>query len=224
MKLVFLGNSLTEGKYGGDFVAHVAARLPQHTIINAGVGGDTILNLLERLDRDVLAHEPDGVFVMCAGNDAISYIYPDVRKYYRRSKNVPDGVVTPELYAQTYRELLTRLQLAHIQTWVGLSPSEHSPELFETVQQYNNLAAEAARTFNIPVVDLMPYFDAGDIPQRPPLSMETIRLIGNRELSGWNDYENEQQKHGYKYTFDGLHLTPKAAEKLAEIIVNQLKL
>ena len=224
MKLVFLGNSLTEGRYGGDFVAHIAARLPQHTVINAGVGGDTVLNLLERLERDVLAHEPDGVFVMCAGNDAISYIYPDLRKYYRRSKNVPDGVVTPEVYARSYRDLLTRLQVAHIQTWVGLSPSEYSPELFEAVRQYNSLAAEAARALNIPVLDLMPYFDPGDIPARPPLTMDTIRLIGNRELSGWNDYENEQQRHGYRYTFDGLHLTPKAARQLADIILDFLKL
>ncbi len=224
MKLVFFGNSLTEGSYGGNFVAHVAKRLPQHTVINAGVGGDTILNLLERVDRDVLAHEPDGVFVMCAGNDAISSVYPDVRKYYRRSKNVPEGVVTPEMYARAYRELLTRLQLAHVQTWVGLSPTEYSPELFNTVRHYNNLAAEAARALNIPVLDLMPLFDTQDIPPRPPLTMDMTRLIGQREQSGWNDYENEKQRLGFRYTFDGMHLTPKAAEQLAEIIINFLKL
>jgi lysophospholipase L1-like esterase len=224
MKLVFLGNSLTEGKYGGDFVSLVAKRLPQHEIINAGVGGDTILNLLARLDEDVLSHEPDGVFVMCAGNDAISYLYSDVRKYYRRSKDVPDGIVTPELYAQSYRDLLTRLQVAHVQAWVGLSPSEYSPELFDTVRQYNDLAAEAARALNIPVLDLMPHFTAENIPSRPPLTMDTIRLIGQREMSGWNDYENEQQRNGYQYTFDGLHLTPKAAAQLAEIIVEFLNL
>jgi lysophospholipase L1-like esterase len=188
------------------------------------VGGDTILNLLQRLDADVLSHEPDGVFVMCAGNDAISYIYPDVRKYYRRSKDVPEGTVTPELYAQSYRELLTRLQVAHVQTWVGLSPSEYSPELFDTVRQYNDLAGETARALNIPVLDLMPSFKAEIIPSRPPLTMDTIRLIGQREMSGWNDYENEQQRNGYQYTFDGLHLTPKAAAQLAEIIVEFLNL
>jgi lysophospholipase L1-like esterase len=224
MKLIFLGNSLTAGTYGGSFVAQVAARLPQHTIINAGVGGDTIINLLRRLDDDALTHEPDGVFVMCAGNDAISYIYPDLRKYYRRSKDVPDGVVTPLLYAQSYRELLTRLQAAHVQTWIGLSPSEYSPELFDAVRQYNELAAEAARALNIPVLDLMPHFNVDAIPTRPPLTMDTIRLIGNRELSGWRDYENEQQRLGFRYTFDGLHLTPKAAEQVGNIIADFLNL
>ena len=79
MKIVFLGDSLTWGGYGGDFVAEVDRRLPQHTIVNAGVGGNTVINLLNRLDS-VLDQEPDGVFVMVGGNDAISYSQPQTRR------------------------------------------------------------------------------------------------------------------------------------------------
>ena len=51
MKLVFFGDSLVWGGYGGDFVAEVAKLCPQHEIINAGQGGNTILNLLGRLEN-----------------------------------------------------------------------------------------------------------------------------------------------------------------------------
>ncbi|NWF69545.1 MAG: hypothetical protein HXY40_10705 [Chloroflexi bacterium] len=224
MKLVFLGNSLTQGSYGGNFVARIAQCHPQHTIINAGVGGDTVLNLLRRLDSDVLAHEPDGVFVMGGGNDALSYLYPDLRKYYRRSKGIEQGVVTPETFAQAYRELLTRLHLAHVLVWVGLLPSEYNPELSALVRQYNGLAAAAARALNIPTLDLMARFPAPDLPPRPPLTMDMIRLIGKRSLSGWADYEAEQQRGAYRYTFDGLHITPKTAQQLADIIIEFLDL
>ena len=104
MKIAFLGNSLVEGSYGGNFVAQVAARLPQHTLINAGQNGNTILNLLGRLD-DLLAQEPEIVFVFCGGNDAISNSQPETRRYYERVMKVPGGVVTPDQFRNHFREL-----------------------------------------------------------------------------------------------------------------------
>ncbi len=224
MRLVFLGDSLTWGGYGGNFVAGVARRLPQHEIINAGNGGDTVVNLLARLDKDVLARKPDGVFVLIGGNDAISSCQPDTRHYYRRRKGAPKGVMTLDLYTQTYRELLTQIQLAHAQAWVGLPMMEYNPTTVAATRAFNDAAAEIARTLNIPTLDLMEKFPPGDVPERPPLSMDYIRQIGQREQQGWDDYEAERQRKGFQYTFDGLHLTPDTARKLAEIIVGFLDL
>jgi lysophospholipase L1-like esterase len=220
MKIVFFGDSFTWGGYGGNFVNVIAHKRPEHEIINAGVGGDTVVNLLRRLDEDVLAHEPDGVFVMVGGNDAISYYLPQTRPYYKKSKAIADGVVTPELYAQTYRDLLTHLQLAFIQTWVGLGPSEHSPEVVEGKTHYNNLAADVARSLNIPALDLMTALVPDPVPQGPSIDLKFIDTIGRRSASGWNDFEAERQKYGFTYTFDGLHLTPDAAETVADLILD----
>ena len=128
MKIVFLGDSLTWGKYGGDYVAEVAKLLPQHTIINAGIGGNTVLNLLKRVD-DIVEDAPDGIFVMVGGNDAISYTQPETRRYYEQVQKVPGGIVSPEQFSQTYRDLLTHIQLAHVLTWVGLELGEYNPEV-----------------------------------------------------------------------------------------------
>jgi len=40
--IVFFGNSLIEGRYGGDVVAVTAAHLPGVQVINAGQAGNTI--------------------------------------------------------------------------------------------------------------------------------------------------------------------------------------
>lgn len=72
-RVVFLGDSIT--------VLHTWTRLVelsvrlrnpgwQLTFINAGVGGNTAEDALERLDVDVLAHRPDVVFVNFGMNDA----------------------------------------------------------------------------------------------------------------------------------------------------------
>src|SRR5689334_16774000 len=134
MRIVFLGDSLIWGGYGGNFVAEVARLLPEHTMINAGHGGNTVVNLQRRLD-DVLGHDdavgekPDGVFVMIGGNDAIAYSQPATRRYYRRVQKLPNGFITPDEFSRAYRDLLTGLQLAHVLAWVGLEPTEYSPEV-----------------------------------------------------------------------------------------------
>lgn len=223
MKIVFLGDSLTWGGYGGNFVAEIARRLPDHTIINAGEGGDTVINLLERVDK-VLEQKPNGIFVMVGGNDAISYTQPETRRYYRRAKKIPDGIVMPEVFAQAYRNLLTRIQLDHVLVWVGLPPVEYNPEVVGAVRQYNQLASEAAKAFNIPVLDLMLRFVPEKIPNRPPLNQDTIKLIGERSKNGWSDFENTQKEGDFTFTFDGLHLLPEAALQIAEMICQFLDL
>lgn len=219
MRIVFFGDSLTWGGYGGNFVDIIRNLRPDHEIINAGVGGDTVINLNKRLEDDVLAHEPDGVFVMVGGNDAISYSQPDTRSYYRRRHSAPDGIMTPDLFARTYRDLLTRLQAAHILCWVGLEPSEYNPEVVAAQQLFNTHAAQVAKSLNIDVIDFMAAFPPKGVKKRPPLSMDTIRLIGQREAEGWHDYERERQREGYSWSFDGLHLTPQTAQKMAQMIV-----
>lgn len=224
MKLIFLGDSLTWGQYGGDWVAEIARRCDKQEIINAGIGGNTVVNLLRRLDDDVIAHEPDGVFVMVGGNDAISYSQPQTRPYYKKSQQIPDGVVTPDLFTTTYRELLTQLQVNHIQTWVALAPAEYSPTVVQHKKQYNAFAAEAARTFNVPVLDLMAHFAPAEIKDRPPITLNFIDRIGQRSSGGFDDFENERQREGYTFTFDGLHLTPDAAQTVASLVIDFLDL
>ena len=222
MKIVFLGDSLTWGGYGGNFVDGVAQQLSDHEIINMGRGGATIINLLNRLDR-VLEVNPDGVFVMVGGNDAISYVQPKTRPYYEQSQQIPDGTVPPDDFSRAYRDLLQQLHLNHVQAWIGLPPIEYSPLLIKTLREYNDLAAEAARALNVPVLDLMQHFLAkNDLPERPELSLQSINLIGKRTREGWNEYEAEQAAGGYTFSFDGLHFTREAANKAAKIIVDFL--
>src|SRR5690606_2643265 len=192
--------------------------LPDHELINAGDGGNTVINLLRRLDDDVLSHSPDGVFVMVGGNDAISYSQPATRQYYKQVQKIPEGVVTPDQFSQAYRDLLTRLQLAHTLVWVGLTPAEYNPEVVETIRSYNELASEAARALNIPVLDLMAEFAPSTIPERPPLDMAYILTIGSRQKSGWNEYAKAQTEGGFTFTFDGLHFTPESAKRAAELL------
>ena len=218
MKIVFLGNSLTEGSYGGNYVSALREMYPDQELINSGKGGNTILNLHDRLDDDVLTHKPDAVFVMAGGNDAISYSQPKTRIYYEQVQKVPAGMVTPDQFSQIYREILETLRLNFIQTWVSLPPAEYNPAVVEAQQQYNQLAADAARSIGVKTLDLMARFKPDDIPDRPALDLAFIQEIGRRSQRGWSDYEATRQEQDFTYTFDGLHLLPESAKKMAQLI------
>lgn len=107
MKIVCLGDSLTWGKYGGSYFDALVRLMPDHTLINAGVGGNTVVNLLRRLESDVFVHNPDAVFIMVGGNDAISYHSPKTRTYYTKVHALDAGHVTPTQFEQAYRNLLS---------------------------------------------------------------------------------------------------------------------
>lgn len=223
MKIVFLGNSLTWGRYGGDFVATVAEKLPEHEIINAGESGNTIFNLRQRLD-DILEMEPDAIFVMGGGNDAISYSQPATRPYYEQVHKLRDGMVTPEQFTQQWRDLLTQIQLHHVLAWVGLSPIEHNPAVVAALTEFNALTRQVAETLSVPVLDMMAHFPPPHpIPDRPPLGLATINLIGKRTREDWSDYETARREGGFTFTFDGLHLTPDAARKFGEIVTDFIR-
>ncbi|MCA9902837.1 MAG: hypothetical protein KC547_03185 [Anaerolineae bacterium] len=222
MQIICLGDSLTWGGYGGNYVDILARLRPEHTFSNAGLGGDTVFNLLRRLERDVLTKAPDGVFVMIGANDAISYLYPATRPYYSQAKRVPEGYITPDQFEQSYRELLSQLQLAHIVSWVGLQPNEYSPDLVEMIGNYNARAASAARVHGIPTIDLMNQLMPEHLHDRPPFTMDDINLIGRRVRAHWHDYETARQRGGFTYTFDGSHPTPAGAGQIAELLADFL--
>lgn len=217
MKLVFLGDSLTMGTYGGDWVQAVAESLPQHTIVNAGVGGDTVVNLLARVEPVLTTHQPDAMFVMVGGNDAVSYLMPDTRPYYRSTKQVkPDGIVTPQRFETDYRALLTTILAGRVQAFVGLGPTEYNAELVKARQAYNALARQVAEMLDVPVCDLETPFLPSTPIQREPVNLKFIQQIGRNMATNWQDFEGERARWGYTYTFDGMHLLPATALRMAE--------
>jgi len=75
--VVFLGDSIT---YGGDW----PKLFPGSPVINRGIGGDTTLGLLHRLD-EVIALKPAKIFLMIGTNDlCYGRSIPRITAYYDR--------------------------------------------------------------------------------------------------------------------------------------------
>lgn len=78
--VVAFGDSLTAGvgaRSGQDYVSHLS-RKSGVSIINAGVSGNTTLDAMARLDRDVLNRNPSVVLLWLGGNDILQRHYERV--------------------------------------------------------------------------------------------------------------------------------------------------
>ena len=117
MRIVFLGDSLTEGVDGASYLRALNERIasdPQlrgATLINAGRGGDTVLNAASRMARDVAPHTPDWVVIFVGVNDCRTWY---VRRSFPTLANLMSGyyflrrkgiwrAVTPQRYAHGLR-------------------------------------------------------------------------------------------------------------------------
>ena len=70
MKIICFGDSLTTcGGGSGRFSDILQDRFPDHEFINSGVGGETFVEAMARIESDVIAKRPDIVLVEYGAND-----------------------------------------------------------------------------------------------------------------------------------------------------------
>ncbi|MBL8118952.1 MAG: hypothetical protein J0L63_17555 [Anaerolineae bacterium] len=219
MKIVFFGDSLTQGTYGVNYVEKVARAFPQHECLNAGVNGDTSLNLYRRVQDDVINKKPDGVFVMVGINDAVSYTEAGIRPYYRLAKGVRGGQVAPIAFRENMRAVLGKLAQSQLRIWVALPPIEYRAEVIAALRTINGMTRELCEEMNVPVLDVMEALVPAAIPVRPPMGLMSYRRNLMANLVGARVYDKLQAEGQYSYSFDGIHLTERGATQIAELIV-----
>lgn len=110
-KILFQGDSITDASRNRDDPDHlgegwvamlkpwVDARLPEcrYQFVNRGIGGNRVVNLLERWERDCVAIQPDVLSILVGVNDT----------WRRYDQNDPTSV---DQFRAGYRDLLVRFR------------------------------------------------------------------------------------------------------------------
>jgi lysophospholipase L1-like esterase len=222
MKIIFLGDSLTQGTLGASYVNKAAAIMPGQHFINQGVNGDTSLNLFRRVERDVIAAKPDGVFIMIGVNDSVSSVDSAGRPYFRFAKRIPGGQISPISFRENMRALLGKLTVVHTKIWVALPPIEYNLAQVKRLRQINAYTVEICRDMNIPVLDLMATMTPPEILDRPSYGVLTYANNLWRVIFA-QDKDRLRAAGNYTYSFDGIHLTDAGAQQMADLIMPFLR-
>jgi lysophospholipase L1-like esterase len=170
-KLVMIGDSITDagrarpfgegwGQLGNGYVsmvdAFIGAVYPERLIrvINVGTSGNTIRDLKNRWQTDVLDHKPDWLSVMIGTNDVWRQF--DSNKF-------PDRAVLPDEYESTYDALLQKTHPT-IKGLVLMTPFYIEPNKTEPMRarmdQYGAMVKRMAGKYDAIFIDTQSYFDA----------------------------------------------------------------
>lgn len=224
--LVCFGDSITEGAIGASYVDKLRERLPGVSVVNAGVNGDTVLHLLRRAERDVVAYSPDVITIMVGLNDLTTvYGLRSSKLYYRTFKRLQIGL-TPARFIRGYRRLIamlrerTQAQIALCTlTTIGERPDDPAQQLVEAYSQIVRALADQER---LPLIDVFASFQAAlareprDGPAYriwlPLLDWLSIRLRGQT-------YASLAARRGYRLICDGAHLADAGAELVADTML-----
>jgi lysophospholipase L1-like esterase len=166
-KIFFDGDSITDagrddssfGSYGHGYVALVIEHLQAHhanlglEFVNRGVGGDTTRQMLERFERDIVAHKPDWVSIAIGVNDVWRF-FGDNRK----------DAVPLEEFERNYRSMLERLGFARL---ILVAPFLIEPDRDDPfrakLDRYAVVVEALALEFNAIFVPFQAAFDASPL-------------------------------------------------------------
>lgn len=222
MRIVFYGDELLPGLPGAGVVDEVAAGLRGHKFILRARFGDTSLNLYQRLEAEVLAHDPDAVFIMAGLHDAISQSEAALRPWYRWRKGLRGGRLSAIACRENLRATLEILARHKVRAWVAAPPAEYRAPLVAALAEVNSATRQLCEELGVPHLDLRQRMTPASIPSRPPLQLPWL-------LRAWSwqwrapDYEQLQRRGGFGYSCDGLHPTPAGARVMARAIVGFLR-
>lgn len=151
---------------------------PKYTVLNKGIGGNSTADLVKRLEKDVLAAQPDLVIIMAGTNDIAN-----------SRKLVPSGTILAN-----YRSMIVQLKAKGI-TVVLMSPppvdtgylfQRHDRRLFKTLpnerlDSLNTLLRQLAEGTGAYFIGIHQLFVQHDSPNRDSTSLICNALNSGKE-------------------------------------------
>jgi lysophospholipase L1-like esterase len=227
-KIVFYGDSITEGFPGDSYVRIMEKALPEHDFLNLGKGGDTVVSLYRRIVRNNLA-VPAHIAILWVGvNDILvktSKLFP-ILKLLRRQP----WAGNQKSFIKYYRRILNILNrssnkvFAISPLFIGEDPNGRwNKELDALSKIVENLSSSYSSTTFINLKEkftpLLP--QENTTPYKPN---KMIRIILNA-LFHRNPKQSENQEihNGYYFTIDGVHLNKEGAELVAGFFMKKME-
>lgn len=169
-KILFFGDSITdcdrdyqarigtEEQLGLGYVRYIATKLfleygEDYQVINQGINGHRVTDLLDRLDRDVLPYKPDIVYIMIGINDVWCHF-----NSYTQSINQVD----PKMFQRVYGTMIKELKAQGIEVILGtpffLEPNKKDA-MRQMMDNYGDIVNNLGNQYDCLVVDVQAVFD-----------------------------------------------------------------
>jgi lysophospholipase L1-like esterase len=221
MKIVFVGDSLTAGRPGSSYFAILRERLAEHTLVNLGVGNDTVVSLHRRLTGLRCNEMFDMGFLWIGVNDVARAGQWSFRLASALARKPPAKSLDEfRAHYQATLDLLRR----HARKVIAVSPLLKGEDLGNAwnreLESLARAAAEIAlRHERVEYLDLRSVFvqKLSDKQVSDYLPQSVVRVAMDALLlRSDGQIDRKAAERGLYLTLDGIHLNSVGAEWVAE--------
>ncbi len=227
-KILFLGDSLTQGTLGVSYVNLLRRRLHNYELINAGKNGDTVIGLSRRLKKTPLSNQMDMIFVWIGVNDVlatISWNFP----FWRIVLNEP-WAQNHAIFKKHYDEILSYCA-SKSERIIAVSP------LF-IGEEYHNKWNRKLRELYAIIKTLAKKYESVDVFDIHTMMIQKVKgktissYLPKNIIRDWTDaitlhsiknIDEKAQERGLHVTFDGVHLNSNGAEYVADAFLQLIE-
>jgi len=233
--VICVGDSLTHGNVGFDYVHALASRLEPwgYTVLNAGINGELAWNVLQRADR-IVATDPAYVVLLVGTNDARGCEDENAAKRYVKDRKLPQ---TPDedFFFDSYRELLDELgesQSARLIV-VTLPPlgERRGEDIDAITDRFDDFIDREAQARNVACLPLgrvlrerLHADSFEDTPAYRAKASNRLALLSvfRRYLLGWA-WNRIAERHRLKLLTDMIHLNEVSGGVLVDLVEAEIK-
>lgn len=227
-RIVLVGDSITHGRIGTNYVEILSHRMKDNEFefINAGVNGDLVWNVCQRLD-EVIDCRPDIIMILIGTNDANASLSPDGQRRYAQRKKLPT-LPTHDWFQTMFTELLTELSQRTDSSIAVFSLPTIGEDFdsfeFKESQRYSETIKEIAMERNIDYIPLNETMveNSQSVPSKTEYSsrkseFEMVKAAMRHYIlrQGWDSIS---KKKGFSHHIDYLHLNTQGATMIADLI------
>ncbi len=232
MKILLIGDSITEGVNGYSYVRLLQVAFPDYVFVNLGLGGDTLHGVSRRLFTE-LSHSPEyDAIVFAVGHNDLLIPYMQqasptfrfiARSLLRRgSTPTPDSITFAHKLQAAMDRLRTVYQGPVIITTLSCLGERLDNELNQQRQQLNAAIRQVAYTNGLHLADVGAVFDKNIEGKETavtvlgnPYTMISIDKYFSRTRAGVTRLSRYRRTH---LTIDGVHLNYEGAIIYRDVI------
>lgn len=235
MRVLIVGDSITEGKLGQSYIPGLLERLPGLEIVNLGLGGDTVFGMKKRAMKYLKRDSRFDVVVIVGGhNDVIlpafermSFSYRMVARAMISRGSLPfeDKKIFYNCY-ETLIDMIMRLCSAKIVLTTLSCINENLQAETNLVRaQLNEVIRELATRHNFQLAAVGEAFDRQLVEGKDYFMdrVGTTFLLDSYSSKIDGALDRLSKKRGLRLTIDGVHLNSAGAAIYSEVIAETLR-
>jgi len=238
MKILFIGDSLIKGSVGVNWVKRLAVKNPEWSVEIAGINGETLNKIKQRLDKKLENNNYDVIFFEAGINDLLipamagkGFLFRQAQKYLLAKKY--DPLCEPAAFEKTFRQAISDIKKKTSATIILTTLSSINESLEFSLNKkrcaYNHIIRDVAIETGCSLVDAGALFDG--YLRRCRTKDYLLESFFNTtfydkfqcSFLGCSDYLSKKRK--LHLTVDGLHLNTRGAiiyRDEAERLINML--